>query len=110
MKSKAKAEPEPVPATTLGPEQTAAPVNPTARGGLGLPTGTSGPATGMAQVTPNNTDTFMARSVYCATAGNLNAVGADGVEFTVAVVAGAVLPVVVTQVKTGTTATVFLLW
>lgn len=86
----------------------AAPTNPYSSGSS--PTGTSGPASGMAAVTPSNTDVFYARSVYCATAGNLNAVGADGQEFTIPVVAGAVIPVAVTRVKTGTTATVFLMW
>lgn len=86
----------------------AAPVNPFTA--YASPTGASGPATGMAAVTPSNTDVFSARSVYCGTAGNLNAVGWNGVEFTIPVVAGAIIPCGVIQIKTGTTATVWLMW
>lgn len=56
--------------------------------------------------------TGYARSLYCVQAGNVRAVGADGVEFTVAVPANFTLPVAVTKVfLTNTTVTdVYAIW
>ena len=78
--------------------------------------GPAGPGQGMSEVTKSDTDGICsqgyARSLYCVQAGNVRAVGADGVEFTVAVPANFILPVAVTKVfATNTTVTnVYAIW
>lgn len=71
--------------------------------------GPDGPGQGVAAITPSDTDkvsTSPARAFYCTGAGNITAVGADGRQFTLAILANTVYPIAVTQIlNTGTTAT-----